>query len=310
MNGVDRVDDVGDPGSDALRGEVGVHVELCELDRQFRKSSPDGALGAAQEGRDDLGEDVPLDARQRGVAGQPLAEGQRRGARAAADLDERRPARRRQRADDRLGAEPVVDLVEQVVVGEVVEPQRQPRGREQDLLARLLAAQERGHVLDHRPHDREGRHRPRIDGARLRLGAVRVARRQRAARAVDRIAAGRRNRRYLRPRELAQEPPDRDLGARREPAVRHDPARGRASDERSVEAELVNQAQDGVDREPVEVLGAEDELGREERADRRVGNAREQRVEVLGARRHAADSRPACRPAPRLNEALRMKFFA
>ena len=40
-------------------------------------------------------------------------------------------------------------------------------------------------MLDHGPHDREGRHRARIDGARLRLGAVRVARRQRPAGPVD-----------------------------------------------------------------------------------------------------------------------------
>ena len=227
---------------------------------------------------------------RRGVAGEPFAEGQRRRARAAADLDERRAPCRRQRPDDRLGAEAVVDLVEQVVVGEVVEPQRQARGREEDLLSGLLAAQERGHVLDHGPHDGEGGHRPRIDGARLRLGAVRVARRQRAAGAVGSVAG--RSADVIEQalgRELGEEPLDRDPGARRESAVRDDPGRGSPRLERGIEAEVVDDPQDRVDREAVEVLGAEDELVREELADAQVRDAREQRVEVFGPRRHAAD---------------------
>ena len=205
--------------------------------------------------------------------------------------DRRRP-RRRQRAGDGLGAEPVVDLVEQVVVGEVVEPERQPRGGEEDLLAGLLAAQERRHVLDHRAHHREGGQRARIDRARLRLGAVGVAGRQRPAGAVDagpHRAGVAVSSRYPSAASLAR---NHAMGTR--PAAR---SRARATMlprptprvERGFEAELVDEPEDRVERETVEVLGAEDELVREERRGSPVGDSREQRVEVFGPRRHAAD---------------------
>ena len=61
---------------------------------------------------------------------------------------------------------------------------------------------------------------------------------------------------------------------------------------------------DGVERETVEVLGAEDELVREELADAQVRDSREQRVEVFGPRRHAADC-----SAGLLNSFLRMRIF-
>src|SRR4029453_4941899 len=102
------------------------------------------ALGAAQERRDDLREDVPADARERPVAGQPLRDREGRRARAAADLDDGRRTRGGQLAEDGLRTETVVDLVQEVVVREVVEPQRQPRGREEDLLAGLLAGEDLG----------------------------------------------------------------------------------------------------------------------------------------------------------------------
>jgi hypothetical protein len=75
-----------------------------------------------QESRYDVREDVTADPRKRGVARQPLGDGQGRGPRPAADLDDRRRVSR-EPARDGLGSQPVVDLIEQVVVGEVVEPE-------------------------------------------------------------------------------------------------------------------------------------------------------------------------------------------
>jgi hypothetical protein len=50
----------------------------------------------------------------------------------------------------------------------------------------------------------------------------------------------------------------------------------------------VNQAENRVVRETVEVLGAEDELRREERPHRRIGDPAEQRFDVLRPRDHGA----------------------
>src|SRR5947208_3357590 len=78
-------------------------------------------------------------------------------------------------ADDGFGPEAVVDLVEQVVVGEVVEPEREAGGRKEDLLAGFFSAQELRRVLDHGAHDGERRHRARVDRTGPRLRPVRVA---------------------------------------------------------------------------------------------------------------------------------------
>ena len=157
------------------------------------------------------------------VAGQPLAHGQRRRARAAADLEDHRRPRRRQGADHGLRAQAVVDLVEEVVVREVVEPQGQSRGREEDLLARLLAGEERRHVLDHRADDGEGRQRTGIERARRGFGAVGVSRRERPARAIHRVFRRSLRVEVARRGQLAEAPSQRDLGPRSEAL-----ARGRA----------------------------------------------------------------------------------
>ena len=53
-----------------------------------------------------------------------------------------------------------------------------------------------------------------------------------------------------------------------------------------VEPELPDEPQEHVDREAVEVLGAENEVRREERPDLRIGNAGEQLGQLFRARRH------------------------
>ena len=194
--------------------------------------------------------------------------------------------RRRQGADHGFRAQAIVDLVEEVVVREVVEPQGQSRGRKEDLLARLLAGEKRRDVLDHRADDGESGQRTGIESARRGFGAVGVSRRERPARAIHRVF-----RRPLRVEvalrgQLAEEPPQRDLGPGSEPS-REDELRGRRPAREVVfEAELVDQPENRFVGEPVEVLVAEDELAREESPDRRIGDALEQRVDVFGAGGH------------------------
>ena len=86
--------------------------------------------------------------------------------------------------------------------------------------------------------------------------------------------------------ELAEEPGKRNLGARRVPLLRGDARHGRPAGQRLREPEPMDEPQDHAGREAVEVLGAQDELRREERPDLRVRDAGEERPQVLGARRH------------------------
>ncbi len=286
MHRVDGVDDVGLPGRDALRREVGVHVEAAELDRQAGEALADRALRAAKEGRHDLREPVAADPAERAVPRQPLAERERRGARAPSDLEDRGGPAGRKRPRDRLRAETIVDLVEKVVVREVVEPQRQSRGREEDLLARLLAAQEFRHVIDHRVHDGKRGPGTGLDRPGARLGRVGIAGRQRIPGAVHRPAVLAIGLEVGVGGELVEKPADRDLGARGPAARADDARRGRARAELLLEVERVHEAQDRLDRETVELLRAEDELVGEERADRGVRDACEQRVEFLRPLHH------------------------
>jgi len=96
--------------------------------------------------------------------------------------------------------------------------------------------------------------------------------------------------------ELGEEPAQRNLRASGEPAPGHEVARGHAARELLLEPEVVDEAEDGLDREAIEVLRAEDELSGEERADRRVLDPGQERVEVLGALGHGEDSSAA--PVP------------
>ena len=169
----------------------------------------------------------------------------------------------------------------------VVEPEGQLRGREQDLFAGLFSAQEPGHVLDHRADDRKGRHRPGIDRAGPGLLAIRIARRKRAARAVNGRRPFPRDVQVSGRLELSEEPADRDLGARREAPLGHQRPGRDAAGKVPIEPELVAEAEHELDRESIEVLGAQDELGRKEGPDRAIRYPREERLQVLGPRRHA-----------------------
>ena len=215
-------------------------------------------------------------------------------ARAAADLDDRRRPRRRQRAGDGLGAQPVVDLVEQVVVGEVVEPERQPRGGEEDLLAGLLAAQELRHVLDHRAHDGEGRQRARDRCARAcasaRSGSPGGSGPRGAVDAV-RLGAGAPSRGSPRRRACARNHAIGTRRARREAARRATIAgRGRrpASSAASRPSSWTSRrTESSVKRSKCSAQRMNS--GEKSARMRRIRDAREQRVEVFGPRRHAAD---------------------
>jgi len=80
-------------------------------------------------------------------------------------------------------------------------------------------------VLDHRAHHREGGGGSGVERARHRLRAIRISRGERAAGPIGRIVPGALAVEVPGVGELAQEPADRDLGARREPVSPPDEAR-------------------------------------------------------------------------------------
>ncbi len=152
-------------------------------------------------------------------------------------------------------------------------------------------------MLDHRPHDREGRQRARVERPRGGLRAVGIARRQRPARPVHGVLPAVGSFQVARRGELPEEPAHGNFRPRRE-AARPDELRGgRSAREIAFEAELMDEPEHGIVRELVEVLGAQDELAREERADRRIGDPFEQRLDVFRAFDHAGDLTTRARAA-------------
>jgi len=87
-------------------------------------------------------------------------------------------------------------------------------------------------------------------------------------------------------RELAEEPGHGNLGGRRPPAFREDLGDRSPPLETFFEAELADEVDDRVHGEPVELLGAEDELGGEEGPDLEIGDPGQERRKVLGAIDH------------------------
>ena len=153
VEAVDRVDGVERAGRGPLRLPRLRHVELRRVDRDARRGGgAGGPLAPAEERRDDLGEEVARDARP-----EPREGGLGRAPGPAADLEDP-SARLREEAREGDGAEVVVDRVEEVAVREVAEPEREPVGAEEDLLARLLAREEEADLLDEDP-DRLARDR-------------------------------------------------------------------------------------------------------------------------------------------------------
>ena len=162
MEAVDGVDRVEGAGRDALRLPGLRHVEPRGFDARRRSGGRAGsALAAARERRHELREAPARDARPEAL------EGRFRGAAAAAAHLEHLGARRGQDARERLGPERVVDRVEDVRVREVADPERQPHRREEDLLARLLAAEERGALVGEEGDDLGSDGRVRLDGREL-----------------------------------------------------------------------------------------------------------------------------------------------
>jgi len=120
--------------------------------------------------------------------------------------------------------------------------------------------------------------------------AIGIARRERPARPIGGLGARARRLEVAGGSELSKEPLERHLGARGEAVPGDDLAHRGIPLELRGEAEFVDEAENEVDSEAVEVLRAQDELGREEGADGGIGDPREQRLEVFHASHHGADS--------------------
>src|SRR6185503_5001210 len=91
-----------------------------------------------------------------------------RAATAAADLEDlERAAVRGHEPGQRLRADRVVDGVEQVVVGEVLQPQRQLLRREEDLVAGRVAREEALRLVHQRLQDLDGDRRAWLAGGEL-----------------------------------------------------------------------------------------------------------------------------------------------
>ena len=268
--------------------ERNVHVELAGLERDSREPAAQRSLSAAQESRNGLGERVLPDPREKAAGLQPLEQGEGRRSGASPELEDVGRPGGGESAHDGFRAETIVDRVQEVVVLEVVEPQREAGGREEDLLAGLLPFE----IVDDVPRelldDRECRRARGVDRESLFAGPA-VGRRMGVANAVARRA---------RPRGRLEEP---FLGELREhPFERRFRARGVARSgerfrgargflERAEEPEPIEVASGDLGREAVEMDAANHEVPGKEGPDGRVERFAQIRREGLERIVHAAN---------------------
>ena len=173
-----------------------------------RRRLLEASLPSPHERRDQLGEPVRPDVAETSGARQLLEERQRPARQSPAQLEDRVHPRGHP-GGDRDRPDAIVHRVERVVVGEVADPQRQTRGREQDLFPGDGPAQERRVVAGGRLGQRVRRQRRRIVLPLLGGQRGRVEGGQRLLGAKSRSAGGVLPDQHASAREVTEHPAHR-----------------------------------------------------------------------------------------------------